>query len=107
MSRRGPGGGLKGACRLFQLPASFQHSIVSPFPHEDGRPHVTFHQINCGGCHGVIAFPHTLPVSFSSLLSGGSEEQAIWTASVVAAEFRGGRRANLAPLRSDGSYLEF
>lgn len=24
-----------------------------------------------------------------------------------AAEFRGGRRANLAPLRSDGSYLEF
>lgn len=76
-------GGLKGACRLFQLPASFQHSIVSLLPHEDGRPHVTFHQINCGGCHGVIAFPRTLPVSFISALSGGSEERAIWTASAA------------------------
>lgn len=77
----GGGGVVMGACRLFQLPTPFQHSIVSPFPHEDGRPHVTFHQINCGRCHGFIAFPHTLPVSFISALCGGSEERTIWTAS--------------------------
>lgn len=71
-------GGLTGACCLFELPAPFQHSIVSPFSLEDGGPHVAFHQSDCGWCHGFIAFPHTLSSSFISILSGSSEQQTIW-----------------------------
>lgn len=107
MSGRGPGGiggagvvGVTGACHLFQLPAPFQHSIVSGFSHEDGRPHVAFHQTNCGGCHGFIAFPHTLPASDISILSVGGEEQTIWTASAeetaeIQRRRRGGQSGHL------------